>query len=81
MWIESIGDIGSVYGGYFGHKLSVDSPKEAWEKLRRIGVTQIIDLRYDYKAEEAFRQRCEQYGMQYSTICMKKELARFDALY
>jgi len=65
MWIESIGDIGSVYGGYFGHKLSIDSPKEAWEKLRRIGVTQIIDLRYDYKVEDTFRQRCERYGMSY----------------
>ena len=48
----------NVYGGYVGEKLSKDSPKVVWEGLKRMGVTQIIDLRYNYKTE-VFKLRCE----------------------
>lgn len=54
----------SVYGGFFGDKLSQDSPKEVWEGLRRSGISQIIDLRYDYPSEK-FRARCDEYGISY----------------
>lgn len=54
----------SVYGGFFGDKLSQDSPKEVWEGLRRSGISQIIDLRYDYPSEK-FRERCDEYGIRY----------------
>ena len=45
-------DIRSVYGGFLGEKLSQDSPKDVWEALARIGVSQIIDLRYHYDSEK-----------------------------
>ena len=54
----------SIYGGFFGDKLSQDSPKEVWEGLRRSGITQIIDLRYDYPSEK-FKVRCDEYGIRY----------------
>ena len=54
----------SVYGGFYGDKLSQDSPKEVWEGLRRSGISQIIDLRYDYPSEK-FRARCDEYGIRY----------------
>lgn len=54
----------SVYGGFIGEKLSQDSPKEVWEALVRIGVSQIIDLRYHYDSEK-FRTRCTEYGISY----------------
>lgn len=53
-----------VYGGYVGEKLSKDSPKVFWEGLKRMGVTQIIDLRYNYKPE-VFKLRCEKFGIKY----------------
>lgn len=54
----------SIYGGFFGDKLSQDNPKEVWEGLRRSGITQIIDLRYDYPSEK-FKVRCDEYGIRY----------------
>ena len=54
----------NVYGGYVGEKLSKDSPKVVWEGLKRMGVTQIIDLRYNYKPE-VFKLRCEKFGIKY----------------
>lgn len=56
--------IRSVYGGFLGEKLSQDSPKDVWEALARIGVSQIIDLRYHYDSEK-FRTRCKEYGISY----------------
>lgn len=56
--------IRSVYGGFIGEKLSQDSSKEVWEALVRIGVSQIIDLRYHYDSEK-FRDRCKEYGISY----------------
>lgn len=53
-----------VYGGYIGEKLSKDSPKEVWEALVRSGVTQIIDLRNNYKPDE-FMAHCEEHGIGY----------------
>lgn len=53
-----------VYGGYVGEKLSKDSPSTVWEGLRKMGVTQIIDLRYNYKPE-VFKLRCEKFGIKY----------------
>lgn len=40
----------SVYGGFIGEKLSQDSPETAWRKLQKLGVTQLIDLRYNYNS-------------------------------
>lgn len=57
-------DIRSVYGGFIGEKLSQDSPREVWEALVRIGVSQIIDLRYHYDSEK-FRTLCREYGISY----------------
>lgn len=54
----------NVYAGFIGEKLSQDSPKEVWETLTRIGVSQIIDLRYRYDSEK-FRVRCKEYGISY----------------
>ena len=54
----------SVYGGFIGEKLSQDSPKEVWEALVKIGVTQIIDLRYHYDSEK-FKARCKEYCISY----------------
>lgn len=54
----------SVYGGFYGDKLSQDSPKEVWEALRKCGISQIIDLRYDYHSEH-FKARCKAYGISY----------------
>ena len=54
----------SVYGGFFGDKLSQDSPIGVWEALRKSGISQIIDLRYDYHSEN-YRVRCEAYGISY----------------
>ena len=42
----------NVYGGFFGDKLSQDSPEEVWNALRKCGISQIIDLRYDYHSEK-----------------------------
>ena len=53
-----------VYGGYIGTKLSKDRPDSVWEWLKMMGVTRIIDLRYDYKPE-AFKLRCEEFGIKY----------------
>ena len=53
-----------VYGGFYGEKLSYDSPKEVWEGFRKSGVSQIIDLRYDYPSEK-FKARCEKYDIRY----------------
>ena len=53
-----------VYGGYIGTKISKDRPDSLWEWLKRMGVTRIIDLRYDYKPE-AFKSRCEEFGIRY----------------
>jgi hypothetical protein len=53
-----------VYGGYIGEKLSQDSPDAVWESLKKMGITQIIDLRYDYRFEK-FKSRCEEYGIAY----------------
>ena len=53
-----------VYGGFYGEKLSYHSPKEVWEGLRKSGVTQIIDVRYDYPPEK-FSARCEKLGFSY----------------
>lgn len=54
----------SVYGGFIGEKLSQDSPETAWRKLQKLGVTQLIDLRYNYNSEK-FKDRCEEYGISY----------------
>ena len=54
----------SVYGGFFGDKLSQDNPEEVWNALRKCGISQIIDLRYDYHSEK-FKARCEEYGISY----------------
>lgn len=54
----------SVYGGFIGEKLSVDSPEAAWRKLKELGVTQLIDLRYNYNSEK-FKARCEEHGIGY----------------
>ena len=54
----------SVYGGFIGEKLSQDSPKEVWEALVKIGVTQIIDLRYHYDSEK-FKACCKEYCISY----------------
>ena len=53
-----------VYGGYVGTKISKDKPNSVWEWLKEIGVTHIIDLRYDYKPK-AFKSRCEEFGIKY----------------
>ena len=53
-----------VYGGYVGTKISKDKPDSVWEWLKKMGVTRIIDLRYDYKPE-AFKSRCEEFGIKY----------------
>lgn len=53
-----------VYGGYIGEKLSQNSPDAVWESLKKMGITQIIDLRYDYRFEK-FKSRCEEYGIGY----------------
>lgn len=55
--------IRSVYGGFIGEKLPKDSPAEVLETLRRLRVTQIIDLRYNYA--EKFKSRCMEYGFSY----------------
>ena len=52
------------FGGYVGEKLSKDSPDNVWEGLKRMGVTQIIDLRYKYKYE-VFKSRCGEHGIKY----------------
>ena len=54
----------NVYGGYVGTKISKDRPDSVWEWLKMMGVTRIIDLRYDYKPE-AFKSRCEKFGIRY----------------
>ena len=54
----------SVYGGFIGEKLSLNSPAAVWEALRKRGVTQIIDLRYDYRSER-FEARCKEHGISY----------------
>ena len=54
----------NVYGGYVGTKISKDRPDTVWEWLKMIGVTRIIDLRYDYKSE-VFMSRCEEFGIKY----------------
>lgn len=54
----------NVYGGYVGTKISKDRPDSVWEWLKKMGVTRIIDLRYDYKPE-AFKSRCEEFGIKY----------------
>ena len=54
----------NVYEGFIGEKISKDGPAEVWASLRNSGVTQIIDLRYKYNAEE-FKARCKEYGISY----------------
>ena len=54
----------NVYGGYVGTKISKDRQDSVWHWLKKIGVTRIIDLRYDYKPE-AFKSRCEEFGIKY----------------
>lgn len=54
----------NVYGGFFGDKLSQESPEEVWNALRKCGISQIIDLRYDYHSKQ-FKERCEAYGISY----------------
>lgn len=54
----------NVYGGFIGEKLSQDSPEAAWRKLKKLGVTQLIDLRYNYNSEK-FKARCEEHGIGY----------------
>lgn len=54
----------NVYGGYIGEKLSQNSPVAVWKGLKKMGVTQIIDLRYNYRFEK-FKSRCEEYGIGY----------------
>lgn len=54
----------SVYGGFIGERFSQDSPVEVWEALHRMGITQIIDLRYKYYSEK-FTSRCKEYGIRY----------------
>lgn len=54
----------NVYGGYVGTKISKDRSDSVWEWLKMMGVTRIIDLRYDYKPE-AFKSRCEEFGIKY----------------
>ena len=54
----------NVYGGFFGDKLSQDSPEEVWNALRKCGISQIIDLRYAYHSEQ-FKARCKAYGISY----------------
>ncbi len=61
---EGIFVLDNVYGGYVGTKISKDRPDSVWEWLKMIGVTRIIDLRYDYKPE-AFKSRCEEFGIKY----------------
>ena len=53
-----------VYGGYVGTKISKDKPNSVWEWLKKMDITRIIDLRYDYKPE-AFKSRCEEFGIRY----------------
>lgn len=57
-------NVQSVYGGYIGDKLSKESPVDVWKALLELGVTQIIDLRYNYNAE-GFCSRCREYGIGY----------------
>lgn len=56
--------IRNIYGGFIGEELSQDSPAEVWAALRRLGVTQIIDLRHNY-GSETFKSRCMEYGISY----------------
>ena len=54
----------SVYEGFIGKSVPQDSPVEVWNALRRLGVTQIIDLRYNYDSEK-FKSRCTEHGFSY----------------
>ena len=52
--------------------MSYESPKEVWEALRRSGISQIIDLRYDYHSEQ-FKSRCKAYGISYFSYLSNKD--------
>lgn len=37
----------SVYGGFFGDKLSQDNPEEVWNALRKCGIQQLPQTAHD----------------------------------
>ena len=59
-----LSNVKRIYGGYVGEKLSKNSPDIVWETLLKMGVKQIIDLRYGYNSA-SFRSKCETYGIRY----------------
>lgn len=54
----------SEYGGFFGDKLSQESPEEVWNALRKCGISQIIDLREMDKSDK-LPYLCQYHGLEY----------------
>lgn len=59
-----IPDLTPAYGGVRGRTLSSSHQAYAWKTMKEAGLTQVIDLRQDYKGRK-YKEMCEAYGIAY----------------
>ena len=64
MMRSSIPDLLPIYGGFRGRTLSSPRLQYAWKTIVESGVSQVIDLRADYKSDH-YKEVCKAHGIDY----------------
>jgi hypothetical protein len=72
MMRSSIPDLLPIYGGFRGRTLSSPRLQYAWKTIVESGVSQVIDLRADYKSDH-YKEVCKAHGIDYFHYPVEKK--------